>query len=228
MRWNNRMINGGDAIDTILFDWDGTLVDTASAAFDATQNAFLDLGLFLEFETYERIYSPNWRLMYEALNLPHEKWQAADDRWLHHYALKETPQMVSGGRQSLDAFMRGNYELGIVTSGNRVRVTKEIRAFGLEDHFSVVICSDDVENRKPHPEGLELAMRLLGKSHKSCCYVGDCPDDIIMGKQAGVLTIGIPGEYPASKSLLDAFPDLWFESLPQFCHSFALVKTLEV
>jgi beta-phosphoglucomutase-like phosphatase (HAD superfamily) len=90
-----------------------------------------------------------------------------------------------------------------------------------------VIGNEDVENKKPHPEGLELAMRRLGKNHKNCCYVGDCPIDIIMGKHAGVLTIGIPGEYPASKSLRDAFPDLWFDSLPQFCESFGLLKTAE-
>ena len=161
------MINSGDAIDTILFDWDGTLADTASAAFDATQNAFLDLGFFLAVETYERIYSPDWRLMYEALNLPREKWLEADARWLHHYALKEAPQMVAGGRQSLDVFKRGNYELGIVTGGNRARVAKEIRALELEGYFKVVICNEDVENKKPHPEGLELAMRRLGKNHKT-------------------------------------------------------------
>jgi len=49
-----------------------------------------------------------------------------------------------------------------------------------------------------------------------------------MGKQAGVLTISIPGEYPASKSLREASPDLLFDSLPQFCQSFALVKAAKI
>jgi len=56
-------------IDTILFDWDGTLIDTADAAFDAFRKALLDLSVPLEYETYVRIYSPNWYSMYEALAL---------------------------------------------------------------------------------------------------------------------------------------------------------------
>ena len=202
-------------IDTILFDWDGTLIDTADAAFDAFRKALLDLSVPLEYETYVRIYSPNWYSMYEALGLARERWTDADNLWLSHYS-SDTCVLVSGAKAALEELRRGNYTLGIVTSGSRARVLSEIGRLDLADAFRVIVCSDDVVNRKPHPEGLEKAMRQLGKRPESCCYVGDCPDDIEMGKRAGVLTVGILSSYPVSGRLAASNPDLSFASLEEF------------
>ena len=202
-------------IDTILLDWDGTLIDTAVPAFDAFQKTLVDFGVQLSFATYERIYSPNWYLMYEALGLPRERWRQADDGWLSHYS-SETAQLVPGVREALGELVRRNYLLGIVTSGSRDRVLREIGRLGLSKVFRVVLCNDDVVNKKPHPEGLEIAMRQLGKRPESCCYVGDCPDDIVMGKRAGVMTVGITSGYPVSKNLPASKPDLRFPSLKEF------------
>ena len=71
-------------ITTLLFDWDGTLFDSARAGFLAFQKTFDDLGINFTQEFYEARYSPNWYAMYEALNLPKEKWQATDELWLEH------------------------------------------------------------------------------------------------------------------------------------------------
>jgi HAD superfamily hydrolase (TIGR01509 family) len=202
-------------IDVILFDWDGTLIDTARQAFEAFVKQFRDLGVSVDPETYERIYSPNWYSMYEELGLPRERWEEADDRWLRHYA-GATSGLVPGAQAALRELARRNYALAIVTSGNRARVLYEIDALGLNDTFRIVVCSDDVLNRKPDPEGLELAMRALQKDPEVCCYVGDSPDDIEMGRRAGVLTVGIPGRYPSSRKLREARPDRCFASLGQF------------
>ena len=202
-------------IDVILFDWDGTLIDNAEATFDAFRKALLDLSVPLDYETYVRIYSPNWYSMYEALGLPPERWTEADDLWLIHYS-SDACRLVPGVRPALEELARANYTLGIVTSGSRTRVMREIGRLGLKDIFQVVVCSDDVVNKKPHPEGLERAMLQLGKRPESCCYVGDCPDDIEMGKHAQVTTVGIAGSYPVSKYLADSTPDFSFPSLEEF------------
>ncbi len=199
-------------IDTILFDWDGTLIDTAQQAYDATQKSLLKLGVPLDFPTYERIYSPNWYHMYEELRLPREKWKEADDLWILHYT-NENPRFMPGAQTTLNELAQRNYALGIVTSGTRCRVLGELAMLGLADAFRVVICSEDVVNGKPHPEGLETAMKQFGKEAEVCCYVGDSPDDIEMGKCARVLTVGIPSRYPASRNLVGARPDLFLDSL---------------
>jgi HAD superfamily hydrolase (TIGR01509 family) len=202
-------------IDTVLFDWDGTLIDTAQQAFDAFEKSFADLGLPLSFETYNRIYSPNWYIMYERLQLPRERWEEADELWLQHYA-EETPELLSEGRATLEVLAEGKYALGIVTSGTRSRVHREITTLGLGSVFQTIICNEDVVNKKPHPEGLELALTQLGKNPEACCYVGDCPDDIVMGRRANVLTVAIPSSYPASRRLAEAQPDFTFSSLSEF------------
>ena len=203
-------------IDTILFDWDGTLIDTAQQAYDASQKSLLKLGVPLDFPTYERIYSPNWYRMYEELRLPREKWKEADDLWILYYT-NENPGFMPGAKTALDELIQRNYALGIVTSGTRSRVLRELDALGLAESFRVVICGEDVVNKKPHPEGLEIAMKQLQKRAEVCCYVGDSPDDIEMGKRARVMTVGIPGLYPASRNLVDVHPDLSLDSLEGFC-----------
>ena len=71
---------GKNPITTLLFDWDGTLFDSARAGFLAFQKTFDDLGIAFTEEFYETRYSPNWYAMYEALNLPKHKWKTETGR----------------------------------------------------------------------------------------------------------------------------------------------------
>lgn len=201
-------------VDTVLFDWDGTLLDSEPFAFLAFQRAFGELGIQLERSVYERIYSPNWYGMYQALELPEHRWREADDLWTRHYG-QETAPLVEGGRDAVrDLKVRG-YCLGIVTSGSRMRVWRELNSLGLEGIFETVVCNEDVVNKKPHPEGLEVAMGQMNKRPDQCCYVGDSPVDVEMGKRAGMRTIGMIGRYPGSKELQKTNPDFCFDSLAQ-------------
>jgi HAD superfamily hydrolase (TIGR01509 family) len=199
-------------ITTLLFDWDGTLFDSARAGFLAFQRTFDDLGINFTQEFYEARYSPNWYAMYEALSLPKEKWQTADELWLEHYG-EQPPKLVDGaGTTLLDLQARG-YRLGIVTSGTHRRVAREIEQLGLTSKFEAVICNEHIVNKKPHPEGLEKAMRLLASDPDACSYVGDAPEDVQMGKSARVLTVAVRSSYPTSRHLLNERPDIHLESI---------------
>ncbi len=209
-----------DSIDTILFDWDGTLVDSAQSSFDAFRRALGDLGISMDTGRYEEIYSPNWYSMYESLQLPKEQWQEADDLWMRYYGI-EIPSPVPGGLQVLRELSDRGYCLGIVTSGGHERVWRELNALGLAGTFRIVVCSDDVVNKKPHPEGLERAMDRMKKSPEACCYVGDSPDDMEMGRRAHIRTIGILSGYPNSRKLQSARPDFYFQSIVQLLTRFA-------
>jgi HAD superfamily hydrolase (TIGR01549 family) len=198
---------------------DGTLVDTAPFAFEAFQKTLHELGIRIRAEQYEAIYSPNWYGMYRALGVPETLWQKADEGWLQHYASAE-PQMVAEGKYTLQELHSRGYRLGVVTSGSSSRVMREISGFGLSDIFTTVVCNEDVVHKKPHPEGLHTAMRHLGKEPEVCCYVGDSPDDIEMGRRANVHTIGIPGRYPNSQRIRDSHPDYCFESIVQLLAHF--------
>jgi HAD superfamily hydrolase (TIGR01509 family) len=202
-------------IDTFFFDWDGTLSDSAQQAFEAFRKTFAALGMPIEWEAYERVYTPDWYAMFEQLGLAKERWAEADDLWMQYYDHKAA-RMVPEGREVLGELQRKGYVTGIVTSGSRIRIEREIEVFGLTKILQVVICGEDVENKKPHPEGLVLAMQRAQKNPDTCCYVGDCPEDVEMGRSAGMKTVGISSRYPASRRLADARPDFCFASLKQF------------
>jgi HAD superfamily hydrolase (TIGR01549 family) len=199
-------------INTLLFDWDGTIVDSAHLGLQAFQKAFTELGEPFMLDVYESTYSPNWYATYEALGLPREKWQRADELWLVHYG-DQLAELIEGVGDVLLGFHRDGYKLGVVSSGSHNRVRREIELSQLTDIFSVVICNDQVTNRKPHPEGLEKALEQISSRSDETVYVGDSPEDIQMGKAANVLTVGVKGSYPGNSRLLSAEPDIYLESL---------------
>jgi len=199
-------------INTLLFDWDGTIVDSAHLGLQAFQKAFTELGEPFMLDVYESTYSPNWYATYEALGLPREKWQRADELWLVHYG-DQLAELIEGVGDVLLGFHRDGYKLGVVSSGSHNRVRREIESSRLTDIFSVVICNDQVTNRKPHPEGLEKALEQISSRSNETVYVGDSPEDIQMGKAANVLTVGVKGSYPGNSRLLGAEPDIYLESL---------------
>jgi len=180
-------------INTLLFDWDGTIVDSAHLGLQAFQKAFTELGEPFMLDVYESTYSPNWYATYEALGLPREKWQRADELWLVHYG-DQLAELIEGVGDVLLGFHRDGYKLGVVSSGSHNRVRREIESAQLTDIFSVVICNDQVTNRKPHPEGLEKALEQISSRSNETVYVGDSPEDIQMGKAANVLTVGVKGD----------------------------------
>jgi len=205
--------------NTLLFDWDGTLVDSAQLGLAAFEQSFAALGVAFDREIYRAVYSPNWYAVYEAMGLPKEKWQLADDLWVQHYG-QQTAQPVAGAQETITGLKQKGYRLGVVSSGSECRVGREIRELGLENFFETVVCNEQMENKKPHPEGLETAMRTLGCSSEATCYVGDSPEDIEMGKRAGMLTVGVRSDYPTSWKLKSHQPDILIESLTELLHHF--------
>jgi pyrophosphatase PpaX len=206
-------------ITTLLFDWDGTLVDSAQLGLTAYEKSFAELGIPFDHETYRAVYSPNWLSVYEGLGLPKEQWQRADELWTHHYG-EQSADLIEGVGETIADLRQKGYRLGVVSSGNDGRVNREINDLGMAGFFEVVICHEQIRNRKPHPDGLETAMRLLGCRQAEVGYVGDTPEDIEMGKAAGVLTVAVRSAYPTSWRLESCEPDIFIESFTELLDHF--------
>jgi HAD superfamily hydrolase (TIGR01549 family) len=207
------------SITTLLFDWDGTVVDSAQLGLAAFEQSFAALEVAFDHLVYAEVYSPNWYSVYEAMGLPKEKWQRADELWVQHYGA-QTAQPVAGAQQTIIELKRKGYRLGVVSSGSECRVAREVSELGLESLFEIVVCNEQMENKKPHPEGLETAIRSLGCSREESCYVGDSPEDIEMGKRANMLTVGVRSAYPTSWKLKSQNPDIYIESLSELSKHF--------
>ena len=74
----------------VLFDWDGTLVDSAEKSFRCYVEVFASFGLTFDRARFQATYSPEWTRTYEAVGLPREHWEEADERWLTGYARDES------------------------------------------------------------------------------------------------------------------------------------------
>ena len=197
----------GRRLEAILFDWDGTLVNTAEASYRCYEKLFGSYGIAFDRDAFRRTYSPNWHLTYSALGLAEERWAEADARWLEHYGEEEVV-LIDGAREALLRVRRAGLRAGIVTSGDRVRVARELTGLGVADLFEVVVCAEDIVYRKPHPEALLLALDKLGVAAAEAVYVGDSPEDVQMARAAGVMTVGIPGGFPNRDALAAARPEV--------------------
>lgn len=199
-------------VRAVLFDWDGTLVDTAEASFRCYVRLFEEFGVPFDRETYARTYSPNWYQTFLMLDIPEERWPHADARWLAHFAEEEIA-LIEGARELLDALHARGIATGIVTSGSRDRVRRELDAHRFAFHECVFGC--DVKEKKPHPEGLLLCLERMRVAPGEAVYVGDSPEDVAMARAAGVYSIAVPGGYPNREALLAAGADVVAESLKE-------------
>jgi HAD superfamily hydrolase (TIGR01549 family) len=195
----------------VLFDWDGTLIDSYSADSSAYLAMFREMGIPWGLKELARHYSPNWYRVYRAAKLPRARWDEADRAWRAQYA-KHSPRLITGARQVLVRLGRAHH-LGLVTSGDRDRVTQQLRAFRLTRLFGARVCSGDTPEKKPHPAPLRLALRQLRLEPSACVYVGDSPEDLEMAKSAGVRAIAVLGPFPTEKRLRAARPEFLLESI---------------
>jgi HAD superfamily hydrolase (TIGR01509 family) len=195
----------------VLFDWDGTLINSYAADSSAYLAMFREMGIPWGLEELAQHYSPNWYRVYRAAKLPRARWDDADRAWRAQYA-QHSPRLITGARQVLARLSRAHH-LGLVTSGDRDRVTQQLRAFRLTRLFGARVCSGDTPEKKPHPAPLRLALQLLCLKPSACVYVGDSPEDLEMAKRAGVRAIAVLGPFPTEKRLRAARPDFLLESI---------------
>jgi HAD superfamily hydrolase (TIGR01549 family) len=194
-------------IDAVLFDWDGTLVNSADVSFRCFESVFAGYGIAFDRSAYASTYSPNWHRTYTAVGLPPESWSEADARWVEGYC-RETIPLIEGARLAVDRLTAAGLAVAIVTSGDRVRVERELVAHGLDQIFRVLVCGPDTVNKKPHPEALLLALARLDVSPRRAVYVGDSPEDIEMARAGGAWSVGVPGGFPNVEALARSRPDL--------------------
>jgi HAD superfamily hydrolase (TIGR01509 family) len=203
----------------VLFDWDGTLLDSYAADHLAYVEMFRAMGIQWDAKKFARHYSPDWHHVYRAAGLPQTKWAEADRLWRLAYA-REKPPLLPGALEVLQ-LLRWDFRLAIVTGGSRARVRKQIRSFELARHFSACVCVEDASERKPHPAPLELALKRLRASPEDAIYIGDAAEDIEMAQRAGVRSIGVLGQFTTARRVRAAKPDLLLRSiadLPRYLH----------
>jgi HAD superfamily hydrolase (TIGR01549 family) len=198
-------------VRAILFDWDGTLLNSFKACASAYLAMFHTLGIAWTLDDLDRHYSPDWQQIYRAAGLPHAQWRRADRIWRLHYVHQQC-HLMPGARHVLDT-LANRFTIGLVTSGDRYRVRRELRRLELTYLFRVRIYAESTHLRKPNPEPLQLALHRLRVEPDSAVYVGDAPQDILMARRAGVRSVAAVGKFSTRTRLRAALPDALIERI---------------
>jgi pyrophosphatase PpaX len=210
-----------DVVQTVLFDWDGTLLDSFPAGYHASITVLRHFGIDVDRARFLETYSPNWYESYRLLGVPEDEWENADLLWRSTYR-EQTSEPFPFVAKTLERLRRGGLGLGVVTSGNRDRVLGELERFHLAEHFSAVVCFEDTTEKKPHPAPLLRAIETLSASPPTTVYVGDRPEDIHMGRRVGTFTVGVESEYGPRVVLEKASPDLLLPDASHLPESFGI------
>jgi len=195
----------------VLFDWDGTLIDSYHADTQAYLAMFRALGMGWGTKELDAHYSPDWYVVYRAAGIPKERWEEADRLWRMHY-VKHPSKLMSGTRRVLSQLAR-QHRLGLVTSGDRERVCRQLRSFALTRVFRARVCGGDTAEKKPHPAPLLLALEKMKLAAEECVYVGDTPEDMEMARAVGMRAIAVLGPFPIEKRLRAAKPEFLLKRL---------------
>ena len=211
-------------VAAVIFDLDGTLIDSIDIYFSIVDKALEKLNLpgvprsrilaAAESEDFK------WELVLpqDVLN---RKEKIIDDAWA---AINEiAPQMfadnlelILGADRIVEKLSSNGLKIGLVTSTQRKYLETKMQPLkngGVDTLFEAIITSDDVEKRKPAPDPLIACAQLLDMKPGNCVYIGDTTTDIRAGKAAGMRTVRVLTGFDEYEALEKENPDAIIENV---------------
>lgn len=200
---------------TVLFDLDGTLVDSVRLILDSYHHTLAVHGLPPESDEQflAGIGTPLWvqferlvdgRVRMEDLIATYREYN------LKHHDARVGP--YPGVVEAVRAIRSAGFRTGLVTSKNRSGAFRGLRVVGLEESIEVVVAADDVQNPKPHPEPIHMALQQLGETMAPALFVGDSLHDMESGRAARIATGAVLWGPFGREHLAPSGPDHWLET----------------
>lgn len=194
-------------IDTIIFDMDGTLVDTEKLAVRAWVKASDALGLgFNEQDVLGFIIGRTKADILENLTERFGSRETAERLFNQHQEYRE--QLVDaeleakpGAAEVLDALKAAGYTLGLASSSHRPTVNHVLELAGLDGRFDAMTCGEEVKHGKPDPESFTTAAQQLGADPARCAVVEDSYNGVKAGHAAGMKVVMIPDLLPVTEEI---------------------------
>lgn len=189
--------------DLVVFDWDGTVVDSTAMIARSIQKAAADLGLVVP--SLEQASHVIGLGLHDALaaavpDLPVDRIEAFTARYRHHYFTVEAEIVLfSGIRELLVQLAEAGAVLAVATGKSRRGLDRAFAATGLGMFFSASRCADET-HPKPHPAMLqELGVELAVAAPRTV-MIGDTTHDLAMARSAGTASIGVTyGAHPRAQ-----------------------------
>lgn len=201
-------------IDTLLFDLDGTLIDTNELII---QSFLHTLGKYYP-ETYKRedvlpFMGPTLTETFESMD---ESKVEEMVRVYRDFNLSNHDNLVKefeGVHETISILKEKGFKLGIVTTKRLNVVKKGLELTKLDSFFDVIVALDHVTKAKPDPEPVQKALEQLGSTPDRAIMVGDNFHDILGGKNAGTKTAGVAWSIKGRAYLEEYKPDYMLDNM---------------
>lgn len=206
-----------DGLKGMLFDLDGTLIDSFETIYDAVNVAMERLGLppIPPEDIRPTIGVPlkvvlgtylETRLVDKAISIYRARQMET---------LLSGTKVMPGAKEVLSELTSRGVFCGVVTNKPTRMAKVVIEHFALDRYFNLIVGLDDVKKPKPDPEGLLWAISHLGLETKDCGYVGDSVIDMFTGKAAGTLALAVATGASSVSDLESAGADFVFRDLKE-------------
>ncbi|PGU86445.1 pyrophosphatase PpaX [Bacillus cereus] len=201
-------------INTVLFDLDGTLINTNEliiSSFLHTLNTYYP-------NQYKRedvlpFIGPSLHDTFSKIDKSKVEEMITSYRKFNHDHHDELVEEYETVYETVRELKKQGYKVGIVTTKARQTVEMGLQLSKLDEFFDVVVTIDDVEHVKPHPEPLQKALELLDAKPEEALMVGDNHHDIVGGQNAGTKTAAVSWTLKG-RAYLEAYkPDFMLDKM---------------
>ena len=204
--------------ELIVFDWDGTLMDSTGMIAASIQAVARDLGATVPTDEQARhiIGLGLQDALSQAMpDLPPARYKEAAERYRYHYLGRDHELLLFAGAAELIAELAdAGFQLAVATGKSRNGLDRALAASGLGRYFQVSRCADECHS-KPHPQMLEELIAEFTVSPATTLMIGDTTHDLLMAKNAGTHSLAVAyGAHP--RHLLEAEAPLFCaDNVPQ-------------
>jgi phosphoglycolate phosphatase len=206
--------------DLLIFDWDGTLMDSAGVIVDSIQRACEDIDLAAPSERASRqIIGLGLMQALQTLlpDLPADDYPRLIERYRHHYLGRDAEiPLFAGVASGIRDLSASGFQLAVATGKSRIGLERALEASGLGAWFVATRCADQTHS-KPHPAMVLELIDELDADPARTLVIGDTSHDLLMAANAGVASLGVTyGAHEAGDlhphapvALMDSFPEVY-------------------
>jgi len=177
-------------IKGIIFDMDGTLIDTNDLVIDCIKKTVNEyLGYTPEKDSFNEIIGKPLDMQMSFFSEKYADEMMGYYRKIYMKRRDEDTKIFPGVMELLKALYESKIKMAIVSNKGRRGIDHGLEMFNMKDFFEITLSVEDVGNKKPHPEAINKILRVFDMKKEEVLFVGDSHNDILAANNAGVKSV---------------------------------------